>query len=303
LELIAPGCVQRHRLYLHKSTWTFTLQIEPATQIKADIEYAEKNPYRSLITSSKAASYLDKYNKDCLPQLQTCYKTDFDADCYDASVTCGTEIDNQISNDADFDVYDLTAPANDAFPSKQFISYLQNATIQQQIGARHNFTECSEGAYQEIISTGDCKCQLSEYNPSVNLPCPTTPGARSFTPTLSTVIQSGVVQAIFWGGDRGKTMHSHPDARFTFSSTDWICNVLGQERAYSHLQFAESAEFNSQQLKPYTVNGVQRGLFKTAGKVSYLRVSEAGHEIPAYQPEVALQVFDQTINHEVLKPT
>jgi carboxypeptidase C (cathepsin A) len=71
----------------------------------------------------------------------------------------------------------------------------------------------------------------------------------------------------------------------------------------SKLEFPDSVAFNSQQMKRYTVDGVEHGMFKAAGKLSYLRVHRAGHMIPAYQPAVALQVFSQTMKQESLMST
>jgi carboxypeptidase C (cathepsin A) len=71
----------------------------------------------------------------------------------------------------------------------------------------------------------------------------------------------------------------------------------------SKLEFPDSVAFNSQRMQPYTVNGVEHGMFKTAGKLSYLEVYKAGHMVPAYQPIVALQVFSQTMALESLIST
>ena len=86
-------------------------------------------------------------------------------------------------------------------------------------------------------------------------------------------------------------------------NTDWICNTAGVQAVIAQIQFAQSSQFNSDSLVPYTVNGVQYGTFKTAGKLSFLNVFEAGHEIPAYQPVVALQAFTQTLSQHPLSST
>ena len=86
-------------------------------------------------------------------------------------------------------------------------------------------------------------------------------------------------------------------------STDWICNVEGVEAVVSQLTFPQSAEFNAASLINYTVNGKVVGRFKTAGKLSFLEVFDAGHEVPAYQPAAALQAFNQTINQQALHST
>ena len=75
------------------------------------------------------------------------------------------------------------------------------------------------------------------------------------------------------------------------------------EAAISQLNFPQSAAFNSMSLVPYTVGGVEYGVFKTAGSLSFLRVSNAGLKVPAYQPVLALQVFSQTLSQQPLAPT
>lgn len=53
----------------------------------------------------------------------------------------------------------------------------------------------------------------------------------------------------------------------------------------------------------YTVKGVVRGEFKKVGRLSWLRVFESGHEVPAFQPELALQVFKQTMQKTAIQST
>ena len=91
--------------------------------------------------------------------------------------------------------------------------------------------------------------------------------------------------------------------RFNTLSTDWLCNVEGVEAVVSQLTFPQFAEFNATNLTNYTVNGKVVGKFKTAGKLSFLEVFDAGHEVPAYQPATALQAFNQTINQQALHST
>ena len=114
---------------------------------------------------------------------------------------------------------------------------------------------------------------------------------------------------LIWAGDAGKNYPPFRPlcpilgSRSLFFSPDWICNTAGVQAVIAEIQYAESAQFNSQSLVPYTVNGVQYGTFKTAGNLSFLNVFEAGHEIPAYQPVVALQAFIQTISQQPLRST
>ena len=56
-------------------------------------------------------------------------------------------------------------------------------------------------------------------------------------------------------------------------------------------------------MEPYTFNGKEAGQFKTQDNFAFLRVYGAGHEVPYYQPEVALQVFEQTMKKGAIAST
>lgn len=47
-----------------------------------------------------------------------------------------------------------------------------------------------------------------------------------------------------------------------------------------------TSAFNAQAFSNWTVNGVQAGLFKNAGTLSYLRVAAAGHEVREQEPRI-----------------
>lgn len=124
---------------------------------------------------------------------------------------------------------------------------------------------------------------------------------RSFLSTLSSVVQSGI-NVLVWAGD-----------------ADWICNWLGNYEVANAVDFSGHAQFSAMDLVPYTVNGVEKGQFKTVDNFSFLRVYEAGHEVPYYreylvyvdsrcvlievEPDTALQVFEQILQKKPLSST
>jgi serine carboxypeptidase len=67
-----------------------------------------------------------------------------------------------------------------------------------------------------------------------------------------------------------------------------------------------SAEYAKQSFATYTVKGRAAGLYKKAGRFSYLRVFGAGHEVPAYRylgvrrGAAALQMFTQIMSDQQL---
>ncbi|KAL9601738.1 MAG: hypothetical protein Q9219_002349 [cf. Caloplaca sp. 3 TL-2023] len=234
-------------------------------QEKAYVDYSYSNSYKPLISNSQHTSYLNTYQTKCLPALQSCASSGSNSACTNADKVCYNSIEGPLSQTGDFDVYDIRAPSNDPNPPETYVSYLQSSAVVKVIGAQSTYQECPNAPYQKFASTGD--------NP------------RSFLPQLSDVVRKGV-QTVVWAGD-----------------ADWICNWFGNQVAAEAVQYDGQSSFKSAALAPYNVAGKQAGTYKTVGKLSFARIFGAGHEVPFYQPEAALQVFKQTMQGLPLSST
>ncbi|POS85864.1 hypothetical protein EPUL_001933 [Erysiphe pulchra] len=233
-------------------------------QQKALIDYSYNNSYNPLINSSQYTEYLNNYNNHCLPALQKCTsQTGQDESCVFASRTCNDYVEGSLIGSKDFGIYDVRAPRNDPNPISTYLTYLNSSKITSAIGAKTTYSECADDPYIKFSQTGDI--------------------SRSFIPTLSTVVQSGV-RTLIWAGD-----------------ADWICNWYGGLAVAETISYSESSTFKKQALEEYTVNGQARGEYKTAGNLAWLRAYGAGHEVPYYVPEVSLQVFKQMFESGILK--
>jgi len=90
---------------------------------------------------------------------------------------------------------------------------------------------------------------------------------------------------------------------------DYICNYMGFEAMVDSLNTLFSPLYAQQNFATYNVKGKPAGLYKNAGKFSYLRVSGAGHEVPAYlwrgvhRGAAALQMFTQIMENHPLSST
>jgi len=219
---------------------------DPILQYKAYIDYSYSNAYRPLITAAQHSSYLSTYTAQCLPALQTCpAPTGTNPACVSADNTCYSTIEGPLSQSADFDVYDIRAPAADPNPPATYVAYLQTPAVAAAIGAKSAYQECPNAPYNKFARTGD--------------------DSRSFLATLSTVVQTGLTTLV-WAGD-----------------ADWICNWFGGLAAANAIQYSGTSAFAAAALKPYTVAGAQGGTFKSVGNLSFLRVFGAGHEVPFYR--------------------
>ncbi|RDW89147.1 hypothetical protein BP6252_01179 [Coleophoma cylindrospora] len=235
-------------------------------QEKAYVDYSYNNTYKSLITAAQHTSYLNTYTSKCLPALQKCSTlTGSNTACETADNTCYNDIEGPLSSISDFDVYDIREPSNDPYPPETYVSYLQSSAVVAAIGAKSTYQECPDAPYEKFAATGD--------NP------------RSLLSTLSTVVQSGITTLI-WAGD-----------------ADWICNWFGGLASANAITYSGSTAFNAKAVTNYTVNGVAGGTFKSVGNLSWLRVFGAGHEVPYYQPALALQAFKQTMQKQAISST
>ncbi|KAJ7339770.1 serine carboxypeptidase [Mycena albidolilacea] len=148
-------------------------------------------------------------------------------------------------------------------------SYL--ASVASKIGAEVTWQMTNDDVYNNFAETGDWM--------------------RSALPALESVIDAGI-RVLIYNGD-----------------ADFIVNYQGVEDMLAVMKTASSAEFNKAALQTYTVAGHSAGLFKTAGNVSYVRIAEAGHEVPAYKNtglaygQAAYQFFTQTMANQSLFST
>jgi carboxypeptidase C (cathepsin A) len=163
---------------------------------------------------------------------------------------------------ADRSVYDITHNIPDPFPPSTYLEYLNTGELLQAIGARINFTQSSMSVLNAFLATGDSErgSQISD---------------------LTFLLARGVRIALIYG-DR-----------------DFICNWIGGEA----ISFSIAADAGSQYAPFYRagyadirVNGSYiGGQVRQYGNLSFSRIYQAGHLVPAYQPETAFTLMTRII--------
>ncbi|TVY19574.1 Carboxypeptidase S1 [Lachnellula arida] len=206
------------------------------------------------------------YTSTCLPALLPCNSTTEETpQCFNAHQQCNDVDGSFAAYYPDIDPYDIRQPGSAPFPPETYVNYLNDPAVLKAIGAKTNYSECSDAADAPFEQFGD--------------------GSRSFLPTLSSVVQSNIT-VLIWAGD-----------------ADSVCDWFGGFASVNAIEYSGSAEFSSKAVQNYTVGGVAKGTYKSVGNLSWLRVFASGHEVPAFQPEVALQVFKQTLQKTAISPT
>lgn len=160
-------------------------------------------------------------------------------------------------------VYDISQDRLDPFPDSFYLEYLNQLSLQQAINVPVNYTQDSPAVFSAFASTGDY-------------------ARNGIVQDLVNLLESGVRIALIYG-DR-----------------DYICNWLGGEA----VSFAIAGAAGSSYLPwfaagyaPIVTNGSYvGGVVRQYGNLSFSRIYDAGHLVPAYQPETAFTVFSRIIN-------
>ncbi|KAM0431016.1 hypothetical protein ACHAPT_005653 [Fusarium lateritium] len=266
-DKIESGAVEGHKLDMValgiNNGW-----IDPKSQFKSYATYAHRNKYKQILNDDLIGRFLDAYDDYCVPAYENCTEPEGqDEACARADYVCNEQmyVNLNIASRVDFNVYDVRKRRDDVDPPETFVDYIMRADVMEAIGARTRFAECSDAVYANMETTGD--------------------GARSFLGPLADVVKRGI-NTLIWAGD-----------------TDWICNWEGNLWAADALKWPGQAKFAATALSNYTVNGKVYGRYKVVDNLAFLKVYGAGHSVPYYQPETALQVFKQVMQKGALKPT
>ena len=78
-----------------------------------------------------------------------------------------------------------------------------------------------------------------------------------------------------------------------------LCRLGGQAVSLQ-VNYTHAAEFRATGYTPYLVDGVEYGEVRQYGNFSFLRIYEAGHEVPYYQPKASLEMFRRVLGNIVL---
>jgi carboxypeptidase C (cathepsin A) len=183
--------------------------------------------------------------------------------CSSAYSSCTTNVMEPYL-DSGRSIYDIAHFLPDPFPPSTYLEYLNTAALQAAIGTPVNYTETNFQVVDAFTSTGDYERQ-------------------ALVPNIAALLNSGV-RVGFMYGDR-----------------DYVCNWLGGEA----ISLAVAAESNSSYTTLFPSAGYAPiitnssyigGVVRQYGNLSFSRIYDAGHSVPAYQPETAFEVFARIIS-------
>lgn len=193
---------------------------------------------------------------NCLDQLNYCKASGDNAACRHADNFCAGQVEFIYDSVLGRDEYDVRELTPDPFPYSFYTSYLNTAAVQAAIGAFTNFS--SNGAVSEAFdNTGDDGREMGTIE------------------ALRYLLSQNVTVALYAG------------------DADYNCNWLGNEVVADAVAADGFSEAGYADLQ--TSDGVAHGQVKQAGKFSFTRIYESGHEVPFYQPLASLEYFARAI--------
>jgi carboxypeptidase C (cathepsin A) len=283
---------QNDLLHVGQLPAQFTLEIELATVgiLNGLVDWRVQAPYFPLFANNNTYGIkaIDTSTRNdaltsmrapegCLNQMDQCRNLQDTQDitgegdvefvntrCSRAFQTCA-ELQNLLSSSGR-SVYDIRQKDPSPFPSSAYIEYLNTAEVQQAIGTPLNYTETNIVA-SSFYTTGD-------------------PLRGTQLPALGRLLARGIRVALIYG------------------DADFICNWQGGEAISLSLATmlpAYSIPFPNAGYAEIVINNSYiGGAVRQFGNLSFARIYDSGHLIPAYQPETAFTVFTRVITGTAL---
>ncbi|KAG7123530.1 Carboxypeptidase S1 A like protein [Verticillium longisporum] len=179
--------------------------------------------------------------------------------CNNAFFTCYTLIERRYEATGR-DSFDITQPAAAQFPPPYAYGFLNRQNTQSRLGVPVNYTAYSPSIQYPFFATGDF--------------------LLSFAPHVERLLAADIPVHLIHG-DR-----------------DWRANWIGGEAVALALAHRNRARFAAAGYAPLSVPGVpagKAGHVRQAGRLSFSVVTNAGHEIPYYQPATAYAIYQRAI--------
>ncbi|KAF1831544.1 carboxypeptidase S1 [Decorospora gaudefroyi] len=213
------------------------------------------DPYNDTV---KAEWYNSLYGPgNCVDRTLQCYETGRNEVCSSSDDFCYEKVEYMYDKYSGRDEYDMRYLTPDPFPYSYYMEYLNTPEVQQAIGAYQNFSVVSPTVSAAFGNTGDDDRESGTIE------------------AVRKLLDAGV-QVILYYGD-----------------ADYNCNWLGGQVVAETINAPNYASAGFTNLT--TSDNIVHGQVRQAGLFSFLRIYEAGHEVPFYQPLAALAFFERAL--------
>ncbi|KAL8737280.1 MAG: hypothetical protein Q9181_001834 [Wetmoreana brouardii] len=233
-------------------------------------EFTQYNTYGIQLVNKTVYDYMRfaTYMPDigCLAQVEACRQVNRSTTvgqlyCQQATDQCRTNVEEPYYEFGGRGVYDIRHPYEDPTPPRYFNDYLNLASVQNALGVNLNYTQSNNDVGYAFQNSGDF-------------------AYPNFIEDLEMILNNSVRVALFYG------------------DADYICNWFGGQAVSLAVNYTNKADFAAAGYAPFIVDGAEYGEVREYGNFSFLRIYEAGHEVPFYQPLASLEYFRRVLNNK-----
>lgn len=255
--LIVNGCIDRQVQWPSYPQMAFNNTYE--------IKTVNKTVFKSMV---------DAYTQPggCQEQINSCRQVAFDYDpentginatvnsiCQAAETFCSENIRDPYLEYSGRDYYDVTQIDPTLFPPPYTSGYLNQPYVQAALGVPLNWTGSSTASSTAFRGIGDYP----------------RPG---------------------WIEDIAYLLHRGIKVTLIYGDRDFACNWIGGEATSLAIPWHSQDNFTTAGYAPLQTNATyEGGQVRQYGNLSFIRVYQAGHAVPAYQPETAYRIFNRAL--------
>ncbi|KAL3618744.1 Serine carboxypeptidase-like 48 [Castilleja foliolosa] len=190
---------------------------------------------------------------NCQKAIKTC-GPDGGSSCLEAYRDCNTIFNQIVDIASGVNYYDVRKKCEGSlcYDFSDMESFLNLKSVRNALGVGDiDFVSCSSTVYEAMV--GDWMRNLE-----VGIP---------------TLLEDGIKLLVYAG------------------EYDLICNWLGNSRWVHAMEWSGQKDFVAAPTTPFSVDGVEAGLKKSNGPLTFLKVHDAGHMVPMDQPKAALEML------------
>ncbi|KIW24657.1 uncharacterized protein PV07_10361 [Cladophialophora immunda] len=195
---------------------------------------------------------------NCYDQTVDCNTRQIDEVCTAADNFCYQQVENLYDIYLNRDEYDVRYLMPDPFPPTFYVDYLNTAKVQAAIGAFVNYTESNAAVGNAFGSTGDDDREIGTVA------------------ALQALLRQNVSVTMYFG------------------DADYNCNWLGGQVVADHV--AAPGYGSAGFVNVSTPDGAVHGQVRQSGHFAFVRIFQSGHEVPFYQPAIALEMVARVLS-------
>ncbi|KAG8387675.1 hypothetical protein BUALT_Bualt02G0046000 [Buddleja alternifolia] len=220
-----------------------------------EIQYKAYTDYAldmKLITQSEHNS-MSKSVSDCEQAIKLC-GADGGSSCVAAYMVCNNIFNRIVSKSGGKNYYDIRKKCEGdlCYDFSNMEDFLNLKSVRDALGVGNiDFVSCSSTVYEAMV----------------------TDWMRNLEVGIPTLLEDGIKLLVYAG------------------EYDLICNWLGNSRWVHAMEWSGQKEFVAASTTPFSVDGVEAGLHKGHGPLTFLKVHDAGHMVPMDQPKASLEML------------